>query len=296
MAVTHIAEEHNAAEEASADRLLPDLRIIPIGALIPHEEHDAQRSQPLIARIGEAGVWLNPPVVAPIDSERYVILDGANRHYALTALGFPHILVQVVEYESASVQLKTWQHVVGSLSWFELLRHICEIPALRAEAVELLSARAALAQRQALAYIVLQDDSDYLLSAEHPTAPLVERNKLLRAIVDTYKQRGTLNRITTDRLSAARHLYADATAVVVFPNYEPVEIVVAARERAYLPPGITRHLIQGRALRLNYPLEALRRTDITIDQKNAELHRWIQARTAERRIRFYAESTYLFDE
>jgi hypothetical protein len=276
--------------------IMPDLRIVPMDTLVPHEEHDAQRSEPLIARIREAGVWLNPPIVAEMGDGRFVILDGANRHFALRSLGYPHILVQVVEYESEDVRLETWHHIVSGVSWFELLRHIHEIEGLNVDTCDLLSARAALARRDALAYVVLRDEAANLMRAEAPAASLDQRNHLLRSIVDTYKRSGILNRVTTDRLSAARRLYPDAVAIIVFPHYEPVEIVVAAREGAHLPPGITRHLIHGRALRLNYPLAVLRDESRSLAQKNADLQHWIQERMAAKRIRYYAESTYNFDE
>src|SRR5690349_15019809 len=92
--------------------VMPNLQIVPITSLVPHEEHDAQRSEPLVKRIQESGIWLNPPIVAPMGDGRYVILDGANRHYALSQLGYDYILVQVVDYESSTVQLDTWYHIV----------------------------------------------------------------------------------------------------------------------------------------------------------------------------------------
>src|SRR5258708_32260268 len=87
--------------------VMPDLRIVPWTSLVPHEEHDAQRSEPLVERISEAGILLNPPVVAPMDADRFVILDGANRHYALGALGSDYILLLVVDSESYAGRLET---------------------------------------------------------------------------------------------------------------------------------------------------------------------------------------------
>ncbi|MBE2192825.1 MAG: hypothetical protein IAE83_01485 [Anaerolinea sp.] len=280
--------------ESSTREIMPNLQIVRVDQLLPHETHDNQRSTPLIKRIQESGIWLNPPVVAPMDNERYVILDGANRHFCLLSLGYPYILVQVVDYESESVKLETWHHVVSGLSWFEFLRNLREIPALKMEGMDLLSARAKLAQREALAYTVLSDNRAYALSADANT--LAERNHVLNRIVDTYKMSGTLNRINTDSLSVARRLYPNAVAIIVFPRYEPPEIMVAARDRAYLPPGISRHIILGRAMRLNYPLAALSENGETLTQKNEALQKWIQQRMADKRVRFYAEPTYLFDE
>src|SRR5215475_14521965 len=152
--------------DANQSEVLPDLRIVPLDSLVPHEEHDAQRSDPLIERIRAAGTWLNPPVVAPMGDGRFVILDGANRHYALGALGYQYILVQVVNYETNEVELGTWQHIISGMTPFEFLRHVREIPNLAVECRDLLSARAALARREVLAYAVLQDESAYTLQAE----------------------------------------------------------------------------------------------------------------------------------
>jgi hypothetical protein len=274
--------------------VMPDLRIVSLASLVPHEEHDAQRSEPLVKRIRDAGTWLNPPVVAPMGDGRYVILDGANRHHALGELGYQYILVQVVDYESSSVQLDTWYHIVSGLSWFEFLRQVHTIPDLQVECTELLTARAALARRDILAYAVLHDNNAYALQSNAET--LAERTATLRQIVDTYKRRGTLNRISTDSLSQARHLYPEAVAIVVFPHYQPVEILDAARNGIHLPPGISRHIIKGRAMRLHYPLEALRENGESLEAKNDALRHWVQERVAAKRVRYYAEPSYLFDE
>jgi L-serine kinase (ATP) / ParB family transcriptional regulator, heme-responsive regulator len=280
--------------EETAQSIIPDLRIVPIDSLIPHEEHDTQRAQPLVERIQKAGSWLNPPVVAPMDESRYVILDGANRHYALGALGYTYILVQIVDYESDDVKLTTWHHIVSGMMWFPFLRHIYKINGIKVNRADLLHARAALARREVLAYVVLGDNKIYTLETTATT--LAERTAALRNIVNTYKESSALNRIATDRLSQARQLYPNALAIIVFPHYEPVEIILAARDGVLLPPGISRHIIRGRAMRLNYPLEAFRDTGESLDDKNRELQRWIQRRMAEKRVRYYDEPTYLFDE
>ncbi len=284
----------SGSPESTESGVIPDLRIVPITALVPHEEHDAQRSEPLVQRIREAGTWLNPPVVAPMDEQRFVILDGANRHFALSALGYAYILVQVVDYESDAVQLGTWHHVVSGLSWFQLLRDMYKIEGIEVDCTDLLSARASLARREVLAYTVLQDGQAYTMKSS--ATMLKQRTAVLREIVNTYKDTGVLNRVSTDSLKAARKIYPDALAIVVFPHYEPVEIVVAARDGALLPPGVSRHIIKGRAMRLNYPLEAFRENGETLEEKNRRLQTWIQQRVSEKRVRFYAESMYLFDE
>jgi hypothetical protein len=272
----------------------PDLRIMPVDLLLPHEEHDLQRAEPLIERIRTATHWLNPPVVAPINGSRhFVVLDGANRHYALQALGYAHILVQVVEYDSEAVILETWHHAVRDLAITDFLPPIHAIDGVSVHETSQLDARAALASRDVLCYTVLRDGRVFSL---HLDAAQPSRTTMLRRLVNVYKHQGRLNRITHDEIGTAREMYPDLLGIVVFPRYEPAEIMVAARDADLLPPGITRHIIYGRALRLNYPLAELRHPRLPLEEKNARLHEWVRQRLSAKHIRFYAEPTFLFDE
>ena len=62
-----------------------------------------------------------------------------------------------------------------------------------------------------------------------------------------------------------------------------------------MPPGVSRHIIHGRALNLNYPMDELRAYG-TVAAKNAHLQEWLLQQYAERSVRYYAEATYQFDE
>jgi hypothetical protein len=200
----------------------------------------------------------------------------------------------VVDYESEAVRLDTWHHVVSGLPGDDFLRNLHALEGIEVEQVDLLNARAALARRAVLAYTVLGDHHAYTLNtAARSTA---DRTGLLCKVVDTYKRSGTLNRINTDVLSKARHDFPEAVAIVVFPRFQPAEIMVAARDGILLPPGISRHVIQGRAMRLHYPLEEFREDGAPLEAKNDRLRTWLQERNAKKRVRYYAESTYLFDE
>src|SRR2546430_16613 len=95
----------------------PDLRVVPVNKIIPHELEDVSRAEPLIRRLPQDGVLKNPPIVTTLDGDQgqYVILDGTNRVMALDALKYEHALVQVVKYEEPYVELQTWNHVVVGL-------------------------------------------------------------------------------------------------------------------------------------------------------------------------------------
>jgi hypothetical protein len=86
------------------------------------------------------------------------------------------------------------------------------------------------------------------------------------------------------------------TALVVFPHFDPAEILELAHAGDRLPAGITRHLVRWRALRLNVPIAVLADASRTREQKTAWLDGWVRDKLATRQVRYYEEATVLFDE
>jgi hypothetical protein len=272
---------------------MPDLRVVPVGQLLLHEQHDAQRSEPLAQRLLADGVLKNPPIVAPVDAEQsFVVLDGANRLTAIQALGLAHIAVQVVDYGDAELVLDTWHHLVSAMAREVFSRLLDGVHGLHLEATTLPHARAQLARRDALAFVEYPDGGVFTL---HADGDLHRRTALLNDLVDIYKSRGRIFRANTDQLERLLPFHDDTTVLVVFPRYDPVEIVDLARVGARLPAGITRHLIPRRALRINVPVSLLREEQ-SLQAKNAWLADWMKHKIQGKQVRFYQESTFLFDE
>ena len=263
----------------------PDLRIIDIDSAFAHEAHDSQRALPLIEKLRDADVIINPPIVAEMGGDAFVILDGANRCFAFKQLGYPHILVQVTSYESDYVELDTWQHIVSGWDAESFKNEVRKLSgvALRPDHND-----------HALACITMTDGSKWSLDSDIET--ISERNAHLREFVRVYQTNARLYRTAISDAESVWPLYSDAIALISFPNYKPADIIAAARERAFLPPGISRHIIHGRALRVNYPLPPLRDTETNLKEKNETLQEWIRQKLAQRAIRYYAEAVYHFDE
>jgi hypothetical protein len=274
-------------------RELPDLRILPVSSLLLHEQHDAQRSERLVMRLRTDGVLRNPPIVAPIPGEgRFVVLDGANRVTALLSMGIPHVVVQVVEYEDDELILDAWYHLVSDLPREDFQRAIGGLSGVALKASDLVKARAELARREALAYIVYPGGDVFSVTVE---GNLHQRAARLNDIVNIYKRRGKVYRADTDYVEKLLPYYDAVTVLVVFPRYQPAEIIELARVGARLPAGITRHVIPRRALRLNFPLSVLR-DNWPLSEKNGYLKDWLKEKMTSKAARFYQESTFLFDE
>jgi hypothetical protein len=283
---------------APPDFAPPDLRFVPVDALIPHEQHDAHRLQALVSRLRAETMLRNPPVVAPLDrgtgeSDMFVVLDGANRASAAHALGWPHMLVQVVSYREPAVHLSTWCHALGDYSRADFEALLRAVPGLECRGDQPLHASAVLARRDALAEVVFADG---VADTLHGGRDLREHNTLLNAVVDTYRASKRFYRVTSESIDVARTGRPDVTALVVFPHFEPAEVIELASCGERLPAGITRHVIRWRALRINMPIERLADTRLPIDAKNAWLKTWLHEKLIQREVRSYEEPTVLFDE
>nr|MBN1228256.1 hypothetical protein [Anaerolineae bacterium] len=272
----------------------PDLRIVNTQDLIPHEYHDEQRMLPLVARIQNDGMLRNPPIVTPLPQmNQFLVLDGANRVGALRLLETRHTLVQVVPYEQPFVRLSTWNHVLSETSADTYINRLQKIDGLSLLASDLPQARESLDNGNILAYCVCANSAAYMLIPFSQKTP--ERNQLLNAIVNTYASVGRLNRSSSDDIDEVFRQFPTLSLVFFLPKYRPSEIVGFASSRSYIPPGITRHIISGRALRVNYRLVDLY-ADLPLEEKNNALKTWLSAKYSSNQVRYYTESTFLFDE
>jgi hypothetical protein len=274
---------------------IPKLLILPAGALLLHEDVDIRRVEPLTERLRMDAVLKNPPVAAPVadessagcDCRRYVILDGANRTTALWKLGVPHHLVQVVDYQE--VALDTWGHLVTGISQ-EVFTQSLAKARLNLDLTTCQDACERLARREIAASIANPNGEVFALTGR------ASETQALHRLTSVYNGQSIIHRVTTDNLADLLPYHDEVAALIRFPRYTPDEILHLASNGHKLPTGITRHMIPGRALRVNLPLSVLMDEQRTTEQKNEWLRAWITRKLACHEIRYYQESTFLFDE
>ena len=281
---------------------LPDLQIVALADVVPHEQADPRRVARLSRRIAADGLLKNPIIVTPIPGTAgYMVMDGANRTAALHQVGARDVLVQIVRYDQPGVALTTWHHLITGIDPSTLLQGIAALPELRLHPDTLPAARQALGERQAVAYLVHPPHDGHAVEVYCLAAADLDsraETELLLEVVDLYKGKPetAIHRVGSDRIDEYLDAYDDVSALVVFPPYGPDEILALARAGLRVPTGITRHIIPARALRVNVPLDLLRDPTATLAEKNAWWHNHVKAKLADNEIRFYQESTYLFDE
>jgi L-serine kinase (ATP) / ParB family transcriptional regulator, heme-responsive regulator len=272
---------------------LPSLRILPLESLILHEDHDNQRSQPLVQKLRAAGILRNPPIVMPLadESNRYMVLDGANRVTSLQEMEFPHIVAQVVEASNPNVNLQTWNHVIWGMKTRTLVSRLHKIKEF--ELVKINSRKSLDAPKYLPVQIRLADGHFYYLK-ETPS-DLATHIGTLHKVVNTYKTSASLDRTSQTLIDTFRVIYPDLTGLIIFPSFKIKTILKLAAQQVVLPTGITRFTVSPRALHLNYPLHELS-SGKPIEYKEAYLQEWIEDRVKHKGVRLYSEATFLFDE
>ena len=272
---------------------LPSLKILPLESLILHEDHDAQRSLPLMEKLRAAGILRNPPIVMPLmdGTKRYMVLDGANRVTSLQEMEFPHIVAQVVDADDPHVNLQTWNHVVWGVSTKTLMGELRKLKGL--EVVKIDTHKSLDAPTYVPVNIRVPDGKLYLL-AESPS-DLAGHIRTLHGIVNTYKTRASLDRTSQTLIDSFKEVHQDLTALVIFPPFKIKTVLKLAGRKIVLPTGITRFTVSPRALHLNYPLHELS-SGKPVEYKKAYLKQWIEERVKKKNVRLYTEATYLFDE
>ena len=272
---------------------LPNLRILQIESLILHEDHDMQRTLPLVEKLRAQGILRNPPIVMPLNdgTDRYMVLDGANRVTSLRTLEFPHIVAQVVAANDPHVNLQTWNHVVWGMGVKTLMSSLRKVKGIEPAKVD--THKSLDAPKYMPMQIRFPDGSFYILR-ETPS-DLATHIRTMHGVVNAYKTRASLDRTSQTLIDTFKKVYPDLTALVIFPHFKIKTVLKLASQGVMLPTGITRFTVSPRALHVNYPLHELS-SGKPIQYKQEYLTRWVEERVKKKGIRLYSEATFLFDE
>jgi hypothetical protein len=286
----------------------PELKIVPVKDIIIHEHFDKTRSPKLAKIIEEAGVLQDPPVVARLEGGKYVHLDGANRITVFREadlLNCRHILVQIVDYfDPESVKLSSWCHLTQ-------LSKDAFLSRLRSKGIEPLpmdctTARALLSESgDALCCLFFRDGDVFGVKGG---SGFESRVQLMNEVVRTYERRIERDHLEPEKGEWKRQInglfekHEDCNIIVAFPMFTPGQVVQTAtnlavgenRENAVkMPPGVTRHVIlEGRALRINFPLSVLKADGMSLEAKNEMLKELLRKKKPRR----YEEPTFMYDE
>ncbi|NQW29493.1 MAG: hypothetical protein HQ472_03155 [Ignavibacteria bacterium] len=269
------------------------LEIVPIDCVILHEESDPHRVNRLDGLISQSSILRNPPIVAEAGDGEYVVLDGATRTTAMRNRKIPHIAVQIVPYGTKSAAIGSWYHVLKPNLAKDVINYIQQHHFPKST-VSVEAARELLVSGEAcLGITTSKVEAVVLLSPGERT--LEEYAATLRQVVTIYGGAGEIHRIVNEDLMEVVSKKEPGAGVVMFPTFTPTQIIQFAKSKNVLPAGITRHLISGRALNVNVPIE-LMMNNLSTEEKNVWLQSWITEKVMSKKARFYHESVFVFDD
>ena len=108
-----------------------------INRLHPHEEVVEKSYKKLVKAFRKSEFMLHPIIV---DEKSRVVLDGMHRLKALKELGYPHILVCLVDYFNPLIRVGNWYRVFEGVTLndiFSIIKHFEKIKIFERENVKL---------------------------------------------------------------------------------------------------------------------------------------------------------------
>lgn len=268
------------------------LKVVRLDQVRLHEDIDPWRVRRLIVRLQRQGILRNPLIVSGCDDTTYNVLDGATRATALAEMGVLHVVVQEASYQDPQICLSRWHHVVVGLPASRLVSELKAIPDLSIVNCDPEGIHAEVSSRRSLFGVITRDGHAFSFSGG---SVIADQARMLKQVVQTYRGRAEVHRTTDASLALLAPQYPDLCAIVVFPLFTPDEVTHFAQNESKLPMGITRHIIGGRALGLNIPLDLLS-GDQSLEEKDAWLRALILRRIRRHQVRLYEEPTIVFDE
>jgi hypothetical protein len=269
----------------------PELRIVPLSDLLLHERVDLERVSRLIDRLSADGILKNPPIVASLPgSDRYLLLDGANRVSAIQALDIPHLIVQVEPFENPKLEVRHWNHVVRDIEALELVRRARELPGV---SVEEGSPEDSVDEKGFLASVTTSPEASIRLFDKGSLAARVEH---LHALVDVYyRGEARMDRVNHSDIAALRQHHPHFGALVSFPDFAKSDVRAVAEGGHLLPSGVTRILVPRRVLGFNLRLPLLK-SNLPLEEKRRWLAEEMRHKVSEHKVRYYQEPTFVFDD
>lgn len=269
----------------------PVLKLVPLSSIELQEEAESERLKNLVEAFRKSQTLKDPPIVASGLGKKLIQLDGTNRINVLRKLGCSHVVVQVVDYhDTSSVLIKSWVHV-SKVNKQEFLKKLKMLPKVETESFKIGLGVTLTGHPLAAASIIFRDGNGLSIFSN---SDLIRRVKLMKSVVKLYGQLIERDRqVTIESMAQLSEFFTkhkDKNVALFFPSFSSHEIYSLLEKGITLPTGITRHVINGRALRINYPIAMLGK-GVTEREKQNYFKNFLKNLN----LRFYEESTFVVE-
>ena len=274
---------------------LPRIRIIELDSLLLHEDPDPRRSAALARRLASEG-RLRSPVIAARDhgTVSHILLDGANRVEALRRLGARHVLIQEVDLDDKHLALSTWHHVLEGLGGRTLAARLAAMTKVRSARARFTSDGDFIpAYTDDVACLVVLPTKRVLAVLDGGSA--ASRLEVSRQVVAETASASNIDRVSYTNIADLKRHYPEFSALICYRGFSKPDVLRLALRGKRFPSGVTRFGVPKRALAVSVPLGLLTRRS-SAAAKQAELDAMIRKAIETKKIRFYQEPTFYFDD
>lgn len=274
---------------------LPVLRLVEIDSLLLHEEADPARAVPLARRIRSDGFLRNPPIAArDHGAASHILLDGANRVEALRQLGARFAVIQEVDLADRQVALTTWHHVLEGLRGHKMVRGLASC------------ARVAILKGtftregdflprfgvDVTCYIILPGRETFAVLGGRLPA---NRLNIVTRVAAVAAGASNRDRVSYTNVNDLARNYPRFSALICYRAFSKQQVLRLAIAGGRFPSGITRFSVPKRALALSVPLGLLTQRGAA-RAKQGKLDQMIRRAIESKKIRFYEEPTFYFND
>jgi len=278
------------------------LEIISIKNILVHEEFDTSRSDDLIKKFKKSNTLTDPIIVASFGERKYLQLDGMNRLNCFKTLGIKTILCQIVDYNDQEVvEISTWIHLFQAKK-DDFFKHVKKNKDLVIERADIEQVGPRYIKEKdfgRLMTVVDKKEGAFLILTG---GEFVEKIKRLNYVVSFYKDSITREILSfpLTRRNVRLFFYENphinfyenpkANLMVVFPNFTPQQVIQVVKTGGLFPAGVTKHLIKGRCLGVNVPLDLFDNSK-SVAFQNKQFSKFLSGK----KVRLYEETTINFE-
>ncbi|EKD87439.1 MAG: hypothetical protein ACD_36C00081G0003 [uncultured bacterium] len=270
----------------------PDLRLVPLNAIERQEEGDKERIERLVKGMTSTGVIHDPPIVAAgLNGKKLIQLDGVTRLSSLPRLGCSHVVVQYVDYnDSSQVLIKSWVHV-SKVNPTEFVRRIKSMKGVKTENFQLGLGLTLTGHPLAAVTIIFRNGKGLSVIG---SSNLIAKVRLMKRVVDLYATLIARDReVSIEGMTELKQFFQkhpEKNVALFFPSFASHEIYALMKKSITLPQGVTRHIVNGRVLNIDYPIKMLHK-----DTPNTEKRKYFENFLKNLQLRFYEESTFVVE-
>lgn len=217
------------------------VEMLPTEKIKPHEEVDSEEMKSFKESLKEKRIFYKPILVAKIDEDEYMIVDGTHRWAGLKDMGADEIPSIVLDYHDENeVKLYSWYPLTDSP-----LEKVLEILKDTNAEIEKLNRDKALDRIGECEFILTDNKESYLVSGNH--------RDIFMNLIDS----GVIFSYADEKEKALEMVDEEGKTGLIRRTPDKKEVLETVANGDYMPPKGTRHWLPYKYPHIYYEVEDL---------------------------------------